>query len=402
MLGLQSSLYTVALALCVFSTGILSGKHVRAGRRGRVSYFSAYLGIESLGFALELLIAHPESPFKAFWLGLLMGSSLLAAPCLWLALRENLTGERPNLRMLHGGHFLVVAIGILLTLPLISSTHPFTTWVNPERYVSPWHSRAIHATMLGCLGIFGLQVPWYLRRCRELIRDHFDASATASLPHRAWMHLPLIMVGTTWVLGMLRVVQCFTHAPEEFLVLFGFIDVGVTVGALYVILRRTANVTALPPSAIAPPEVATETTVSTPPPASPRTARYTKSSLDPVTRERIRRKLETVFSRERIHCDSLLSLRSLCGALKENPHYVSQVINQDLDSNFYELVNCHRIKHAQQLLIDEPDQTVLDVALAVGFNAKSTFNTAFRRHAGMTPTAYRSQGERKPLRRPDR
>jgi AraC-like DNA-binding protein len=75
--------------------------------------------------------------------------------------------------------------------------------------------------------------------------------------------------------------------------------------------------------------------------------------------------------------------------LRENPHYVSQVINQDLDTNFYDLVNRHRIRAAQLELLRHPDRPVLEIALQVGFNSKSTFNAAFRQHAGMTPSDFR-------------
>ena len=84
----------------------------------------------------------------------------------------------------------------------------------------------------------------------------------------------------------------------------------------------------------------------------------------------------------RLHRDTRVTLRALCESLKENPHYVSQVINQDLATNFYDLIKKHRVEDAMTALVTEPDKSVLDIALAVGFNSKSTFNAAFRQHAG--------------------
>jgi AraC-like DNA-binding protein len=98
----------------------------------------------------------------------------------------------------------------------------------------------------------------------------------------------------------------------------------------------------------------------------------------------------------RLHRDCGVTLRGLCAAVKENPHYVSQVINQDLDTNFYDLIKKHRVEDAMTALVTEPDKTVLDIALAVGFNSKSTFNAAFRQHAGMTPREFRASRKHAP------
>ena len=111
MAGLQPSLYSIALALCVFCTGLLSQRRTRTGRPLR--FFNAYLGVEALGFALELLAAHPASPGKSLWLALLLATSLLTAPLLWLALTEIVTGESPRLGQLRWPHFAVVACGVL-------------------------------------------------------------------------------------------------------------------------------------------------------------------------------------------------------------------------------------------------------------------------------------------------
>jgi AraC-like DNA-binding protein len=107
-------------------------------------------------------------------------------------------------------------------------------------------------------------------------------------------------------------------------------------------------------------------------------------------RSRIRRKLDEAMNTGRLHRDSSVTLRALCVSLKENPHYVSQVINQDLETNFYDLIKKHRVEDAMTALIAEPEKSVLDIALDVGFNSKSTFNAAFRQHAGMTPREFRA------------
>jgi len=40
-----------------------------------------------------------------------------------------------------------------------------------------------------------------------------------------------------------------------------------------------------------------------------------------------------------------------------------------------------------------PDETVLNVAHDVGFNSRSTFNAAFKKHAGATPSQYREAAQ---------
>jgi AraC-like DNA-binding protein len=113
--------------------------------------------------------------------------------------------------------------------------------------------------------------------------------------------------------------------------------------------------------------------------------------VDPAVRQRIREKIEAALADEAIICDSLLSLQTLSRAVREDPRYVSQVINLDLGANFYDLISRHRIELAKARLVKSPEETVLAIALAVGFNSKSTFNAAFRRFTGLTPREFRNR-----------
>lgn len=379
--ALQSSLYSAAAAVCVFSAGLLRSPRTRLARAP--AWFTLFLILEALAFVLELLMVHPAAPLKGLWLALRMGLSLLVAPCLWLAVKETADGARPPLASLGRGHFIAIAAGLLLLVPLAENAHLGTTYANPHRAIGLLHSRFIHGAMLGCIAIFAVQVPLFLWRCRRLLLENLrsrqpaDRNSPATL---AWLQLPLAAVLTTWVLGLLRTVQCAAHAPRELLVLVAFVDVSVTVGALYLILRRVAATPLGPAPA---PAIAA--------PSAPPEPKYRKSALPAAARDRIRRKLSLALADPALACDALLDLRKLSHAIGEKAHYVSQVINQDLGTTFYDLVNRHRIEQAKRHLAADPGRTVLEIALAVGFNSKSTFHAAFRRHAGMTPSAYRSR-----------
>ena len=355
---IQTSLYLVAVALCIFSTGLTTRKSLRGAP---LRFFTWYLVIQSAAFLFELLIAHPATPLKSMWLGLLMSSSLLVAPCLWLAFREVVGGERPGISDLSRGHWIPIAVGVALTLPLIQTAHLGSTYINPVNPTGWLHSRVIHTTMLMCIGVFVVQVPWYLLRCRKVLLERLAGR------RNHWAQLPLAIVFTTWALAILRTLDvAFLKFPPPFLLGVAVVSVGVTVGALYLLLRE----------------------FSAPEPAAQ--DRYAKSQLGTPIRQRIRRKLEAALGEAAIYKRSDLSLRTLSEVLSENPHYVSQVISQELNTSFYELVNHYRVEQAKRLLRDTPDETVLSIAMNVGFNSKSAFHAAFRRSTGCTPTGFRA------------
>lgn len=75
------------------------------------------------------------------------------------------------------------------------------------------------------------------------------------------------------------------------------------------------------------------------------------------------------------------------------PEYlVSAVINRRLGDNFWEYINRQRVEAARACLADPGDtRTILEIAYASGFTSKSTFNAAFKRQVGQTPSSYRRQ-----------
>jgi AraC-like DNA-binding protein len=75
------------------------------------------------------------------------------------------------------------------------------------------------------------------------------------------------------------------------------------------------------------------------------------------------------------------------------PEYlVSAVINRRLGGSFCDYVNRLRVEAVRARLADPAEsRTILDLAYACGFTSKSTFNAAFKRELGDTPSNYRRQ-----------
>ncbi|HUA79109.1 MAG TPA: AraC family transcriptional regulator, partial [Dyella sp.] len=75
------------------------------------------------------------------------------------------------------------------------------------------------------------------------------------------------------------------------------------------------------------------------------------------------------------------------------PEYlVSAVINRRLGGSFCDYVNRLRVEAVRERLANPAEpRTILDLAYACGFTSKSTFNAAFKRQVGDTPSNYRRQ-----------
>lgn len=71
---------------------------------------------------------------------------------------------------------------------------------------------------------------------------------------------------------------------------------------------------------------------------------------------------------------------------------LSVLINHQMNQHFFDFINEYRISKAMQLLKDplKSKFTVLEILYEVGFNSKSSFNTAFKKYTNQTPTEFRN------------
>jgi len=104
---------------------------------------------------------------------------------------------------------------------------------------------------------------------------------------------------------------------------------------------------------------------------------------------RIATKLKSALNADRLYARSDLSLRMLSDVTGVTKNHISETLSQHLNVNFFDFVNERRVDEAKRLLA-ETDETVLSIGYDVGFNSRSTFNAAFKKHVGSTPSAYRA------------
>ncbi|MBI1767266.1 MAG: AraC family transcriptional regulator [Bacteroidetes bacterium] len=118
--------------------------------------------------------------------------------------------------------------------------------------------------------------------------------------------------------------------------------------------------------------------------------KYKNSGLPASLAKKLAGELELLMSREQLYKENNLKLETLAEKLKSNRHFVSQVINQFYKTNFFDFINARRIDEAKRLLVSgSHEMNIIEIAYAVGYNNKVTFNTVFKRITGVTPTEYR-------------
>lgn len=108
--------------------------------------------------------------------------------------------------------------------------------------------------------------------------------------------------------------------------------------------------------------------------------------------EQIAGKLTAVMRDDTLFMEEDLSLKRLSDAVSVSENQISETLSQHLKTNFFQFVNGYRVEQAKSL-IGSTNKTVSAIAFEVGFNSKSTFNAAFKKAVGATPTAYRNQSK---------
>ncbi len=215
---------------------------------------------------------------------------------------------------------------------------------------------------IACSGIF--YVIWsvlLLRKHKANIRDRFSDLEKVNLQ---WLQILTFGMGGIWFLVI--------FFRSEILILAGIVVFVFLIGFFGV--RQAVIFT---PELM--PEVADE-----------QKKKYTKSGLTEDASEKLHQALIQHMTEDAPYRKSDLSISDLSSKLGVHPNYLSQIINQTEEKNFYDFVNSYRFEEFKRLITMQKNQqyTLLSLAYDCGFSSKSSFNRYFKRATGQTPSEY--------------
>lgn len=117
------------------------------------------------------------------------------------------------------------------------------------------------------------------------------------------------------------------------------------------------------------------------------TNKYQTTSLPKSFSSSMFERLETHMQAHKPYKQNEIKLAGLAAELSLAPHQLSQIINEHANRNFAEYINAYRTEEAIAL-ISQIDR-VNELAFEVGFNNRTSFNRAFKKRTGLTPTEFK-------------
>ena len=351
-----------------------------------------YLPLAAFFLAVGVVVAGPAvvafaPAFEPIFIALTLPAWLLLGPALWLYV-EGLTSETAwRLQPRHGRHFILFGLGVVAVglIAGLSDEARRTILVEGEEVGTAYASAVVLFVFVLVLGWI-VQSGWYaiavfrrLARYRARLRDLFASNEDREL---------------RWIVGLLAIVvglwasAATTVVVETF---FGGVLVSGRGGAAMALLlvwslavwglRQKPGFEGRYLGAAGdaePPE----------PDAAAPERKYERSALGEDQARRIAAKIEAAMTRDHLYLDPALSLHKLARHVTVSPNHISQTLNETIGASFFDYVNGWRVRVAQPRIV-EGNETILAIALAVGFNTRSSFYKTFRRVTGQTPQQYR-------------
>lgn len=280
-------------------------------------------------------------------------------------------------------HFIPFLVLVVLAIPFYSqpSTVKLEVFENNGAGYE-WYSMIQMGMMVGLGLAYVLWSLFRIHRHRVKVKQWFSNAEKMTL---RWLEYLTIGLGAIWVLVFFFddfVIYSGVVVLVIFIGLFGINQVPIFY-AHQDILDRTNEKDALSFDEFNVPEMDNKTEL----------IRYAKSGLKEENSLDLHQRLTALMKDKALYKRNDITLADLAGLLDTHPNYLSQVINEREEKNFYHYINSLRVQAFIEAaaLPNKQHYSYLAIALECGFNSKSTFNKYFKAYSGKSPSAYFSK-----------
>ncbi len=123
--------------------------------------------------------------------------------------------------------------------------------------------------------------------------------------------------------------------------------------------------------------------------------KYADTNLDDERKKILLENLVKIMEKDKVFKNQQFTITNLAKQLETNRNYLSMIINENFKTNFNNFVNEYRIREAKKLLLNPEysNYTIEGIAQTVGFHSKATFNNAFKKFTGVTPSFFKKNAK---------
>jgi AraC-like DNA-binding protein len=372
---------TIAYALAAGSIGFaLAMVLTHRDQRGDRIFFFCMLLVALLAHVLgQLLVVSDAYRVAPHLVGADLSIKTVLGPAVFFYTRALISPEKPGFGGLDWMSLLGPALVVLVSLPFAGlSAEEKLALVDPATR-NPDHYRIAVFTCTASLFIFLASTTLYLVAALRLQARHRRQMMAqfANMERRSldWLRAILFVFAGAWMF--------FTVKQALWLA-------GTSIPAFNIALAFTEclAIAAFAYLGLHQPDLPSDRVVSADAPGR-------RPILSEQRMARTAAKLVRALSTDALYADSNLSLRKLSDITGVTKNHISETLSQHLGVNFFDFVNSHRAAEAKRLLADT-ELSILEIGLEVGFNSRSTFNAAFKKHVGSPPSTYRANARAAP------
>jgi AraC-like DNA-binding protein len=307
--------------------------------------------------------------------------SLFTGPTLYLYVKTAIYDDF-TLKIKHLVHTIPYGIACLVMIPNFFSVDNASKQLWYDNFTDVPELTFIHFMTVVQFGLYLLVIYKHLIRYRKVVVENYS---DADRLNKSWLTQLIYLFTLSYIIGLGRMYFRFSDFYEYESLVLTILITSVLLSICWILWQalHKPNLFTGVSSTI---DVIDELVASKENSNDP-----TISVIETEKYDAIVLRLRNYMQQSKPFLDPSLSVDTLAKLINLPSSELSLTINRIIGQHFFDFVNLYRINLAAEMLIanEQQPKTVLEILYEVGFNSKSSFNTAFKKHLLMTPSQYR-------------